>query len=149
MEKCTPTGHKCSFTTWLSSWQCNYSKKRQLSYGQASFAKTTDTPMSGSAVKSHDWPNMGKVLSEKTDNFVPLVAPGLCVNSASSSSSTAPPQESLGSELQQAPPQIQYQSEVTNKPQGDLGRNLWEVTRRTRIIRWQIRQSGWRISQII
>ena len=27
----------------------------------ASFAKTTDTLMSGSAVKSYDWPKMGRV----------------------------------------------------------------------------------------
>ena len=32
----------------------------------------------------------------KTDNVVPLVVPGLSVNSESNSSSTTPPQESLG-----------------------------------------------------
>ena len=38
----------------------------------------------------------------KTDNFVPLVVPGLSVNSESSSSSTMPPQESLGPEASPA-----------------------------------------------
>ena len=45
---------KCSFMTRISSLPCNYSRKRLLSYPLASFVKTTDTPMSGSAVKSHN-----------------------------------------------------------------------------------------------
>ena len=53
---------------------------------------------------SHEWvsgqeprlTNNGKSIICKTNNFVPLVVPGLSVNSGSSSSSTAPPQESLG-----------------------------------------------------
>ena len=40
--------------------------------------------------------NNGKSIFCKTNNFVPLVVPGLSVNSGSSSSSTALPQESLG-----------------------------------------------------
>ena len=43
----------------------------------------------------------GKGIICKTDNFVPLVVPGLSVDSGSSSSPTTPPQESLGPE---APP---------------------------------------------
>ena len=39
-----------------------------------------------------------KSIFSKTDNFVPLVVPRLSVNSESSSSSTTPPQESLGLE---------------------------------------------------
>ena len=66
MEKCKPTRrHRCSFMTWISSQPCNYSKKRLLYFRWASFAKTTDTPMSGSAVKSHDWPKVGKLLTAK------------------------------------------------------------------------------------
>ena len=38
----------------------------------------------------------------KTDNFVPLVVPGISVNSGSSSSSTSLPQESLRPEAEQA-----------------------------------------------
>ena len=38
----------------------------------------------------------GKIIICKTHNFVPLVVPGLSVNSGSSASSTTPPQESLG-----------------------------------------------------
>ena len=44
---------------------CNYSRKRLESYRWASFAKTTDTPMSGSAVKSHDWPKTGRLSSAR------------------------------------------------------------------------------------
>ena len=55
---------------------------------------------------SHEWvsgqePRLtknGKGIICKTDNFVPLVVPGLSVDSGSSSSPTAPPQESLGPE---------------------------------------------------
>ena len=35
------------------------------SYRLVSFAKTTDTPKSGSAVKCHGWPKMGRVLSAR------------------------------------------------------------------------------------
>ena len=84
-----------------SSSPCNNSMKRLLSYRLASFAKITDTPMSGSAVKSHDWPKMGKASSAK-HNFVPLVVPRLSVNSGSSSSRTSLPQESLRPEADQA-----------------------------------------------
>ena len=55
----------------------------------------------------------------------------------------------METERQQAHPQIQYWSNVTNWPQGNLGRNLWEVTRRTKMIRYQICHSGQRILQII
>ena len=52
---------------------------------------------------------------------------------------------------------VQYLREVTNKPPGDWGRNLWKsktklkrgMTRRMRTIRWHIFRSGERISQII
>ena len=47
-----------------------------------------DTPVSGSAVKSHDKPKIGKILSAR-HNIVPPVVPGLSVNSGSSSSSAA------------------------------------------------------------
>ena len=45
----------------------------------------------------------GKSIICKTDNFVPLVVPGLSVDSGSSSSVTAPPQESLGPEAPLVP----------------------------------------------
>ena len=44
----------------------------------------------------------GKRIISKTDNFVPLVVPGLSVNSGSSCSSTSLPQESLRTEADQA-----------------------------------------------
>ena len=59
---------------------------------------------------SHEWvsgqgPRLtknGKNTICKTDNFVPLVVPGLSVNSDSSSSSTTPSPESMGPEASQA-----------------------------------------------
>ena len=44
--KCIQTRkHKFSFTTSISSWQCNYSKKRLLFSRLENSAKTTDIPM--------------------------------------------------------------------------------------------------------
>ena len=51
--------------------------------------------MSGSAVKSRDWPNNEKSITCKTDNFAPLVVPGLSANSGSSSFSAPQSQDSL------------------------------------------------------
>ena len=52
MEKCIQTRkHKYTFTTSLSSRQCNYSEKRLLFYRLENSAKITDILMSGSAVK--------------------------------------------------------------------------------------------------
>ena len=44
----------------------------------------------------------GKSIICKTDNFVPLVVPGLSANSGSASSSTSPSQDSLRREAEQA-----------------------------------------------
>ena len=60
----------------------------------ASFAKTTDIHMSGSAVKKPQSTKDGKSFC-KTDNFVPLVVPGLSINSESVWSSTSPSQNSV------------------------------------------------------
>ena len=70
-----------------------------LSCCQASFAKTTDTLMNGSAVELS---KNGKTIFCRTDNFVPLVVPGLTTNTGSSSSSTTPSQESLDLDAPQA-----------------------------------------------
>ena len=52
MEKCMQTRkHKCTFTILISSWQCNYSKKRLLFYRLENSAQITDIPTSGSAIK--------------------------------------------------------------------------------------------------
>ena len=58
-------GTRGLFMTWISSYPSNYSRKHLLSYRKASFAMITDTPLSGSAVKGHDWPNMGRLSSAK------------------------------------------------------------------------------------
>ena len=54
--------------------------------------RTTDILVSGSAVKNHGW-RLRKTIVCKTDNFVPLVVPGLSTNSRSESSSASPPQD--------------------------------------------------------
>ena len=72
----------------------------------------------------------GKSIICKTDNFVPLVVPEFSTNSGSSSSSTTLPlwdqrhSWSLEAGLYQARLRIQFSCEVTNLPQGNLGRNL-------------------------
>ena len=66
MAKCIQTRkHKYTFTTSISSWQCNYSTKRLLFCRLEHSAKTTDIPMSGSAVKNHIWPKKGRQLHAK------------------------------------------------------------------------------------
>ena len=66
MAKCIQTRkHKYTFTTSISSWQCNYSTKRLLFCRLENSAKTTDIPMSGSAVKNHIWPKKGRQLHAK------------------------------------------------------------------------------------
>ena len=77
----------------------------------------------------------GKSILCKTDNYEPLVVPGLSVNSESSSSSATPSPESLGPGIYSIwELQIQYQGEVTKLTQGNLCRNLREMTRKTRMI---------------
>ena len=82
-----------SVRSWFGSVRkpFNYSRKRLQSCRLASFAKTTDTLVSGSAVKSHDWPKMWRVL---------FAVPGLSTNSESVSSSTSPSQDSLRRETE-------------------------------------------------
>ena len=59
--------------SWISSWQCNYSKKRLLFYRLVNSAKTTDIPMSGSAVKNHGWPKRGRQLyAKRTTSYLLL-----------------------------------------------------------------------------
>ena len=58
------------------------------------YAKNTDIPMSGPAVKKPHLTKHGKNLSCQTENFVPLVVLGLSSNSGTSSSSASPPQDS-------------------------------------------------------
>ena len=89
VAKCIQTRkHKYTFTTSISSWQCNYSKKRLLFHRLENSAKTTDIPMSGSAVKNHVWPKKGRQLCAKRTTSYLLVVPGLSTTSGSNSSST-------------------------------------------------------------
>ena len=123
MEKCKLTRkHKCSFTI----------RKRAITRGNAC------SPIARQALPrhhgySHEWlsgqkPRLikdGKSIICKTDNFVPLVVPGLSTNLESSSSSASLTRDSLRREAEQAPnlrqvsPQVQFLSEVTNEHPGD------------------------------
>ena len=61
MVKCKQTWkHKCTFTILISSWRCSYSRTRLQVKHLESFAKKTDIPMSGPAVKNHGWPKTGR-----------------------------------------------------------------------------------------
>ena len=93
--------------------------------------------MRGSTVKSHDWPQMGKVLSARQTTLYLLSFQGYLLILPPESLGPEAPQ-SLETGLQQAHLQIQYSSEVTNWPPGDWGRNPWGMTRRMRTTRWQI-----------
>ena len=66
MEKCKRTRkQKYTFSILISSWQCNYSKKRVLYHRLENSAKTTGILMSGSAVKNHGWPKRGRQWNAK------------------------------------------------------------------------------------
>ena len=104
--------------------------------------------MGGSAVKIHDWARMERGVC-KTDNFVPLVVPGLSANSGSSSSSTTTPQDSSCSSS----------SPVLERSDGTALGNwlqIYHQNRRQKNMTEEIRTtvcetflSGWRSSQII
>ena len=60
-RKCKQTrNHKFSFTILISSWQCKCLKIRLQFCRLENSAKNAEKPMSGSAVKSHTWPNKGR-----------------------------------------------------------------------------------------
>ena len=89
--------------------------------------------MSGSAVKSQDYPTIGNINCQ-TDNVVPLVVPGLSVNSESSSSSTTPSPESLAPEASPASGHTAAASSSSDSvlersdelATGKLGQESWE-----------------------
>ena len=70
----------------------------------------------------------GQSIICKTDNFVPLVVPGLSVNSGSSSYSATLPQESLEPDARllsgNRAASSSSSDSVTNLPQGNYGRNF-------------------------
>ena len=94
MEKCSQTRkHQYTFTILVFSRQCNDSKIRLQFCHLVSSAKNTDTPMSGSAVKNHGWPQMGRqLLAKQTISYFlsfqvchPILSPPQESSSASSS----------------------------------------------------------------
>ena len=154
-ERCKPTRrHMCSFMISISSWHCNYSMKRLQSYRWESFAKTTDTPMSGSAVKKPRLTKDGKTIICKTDNFVLLVVPGLSTNPASSSSSASLHRTSWKKEAERATRSFKFIFKFSIRAKwrtcndtGAIPRNSKNqikrgVAGRLRKIRWQIFLTG-------
>ena len=69
---------------WIYSWQWKSSRIRQQFYRSESFAMKTDTLTSGSTVKNHISFNKGVRIQCNTENFVPIVVPGLSTSSSSS-----------------------------------------------------------------
>ena len=147
MEKCTPT----RIVHWLESVRNRATTRRNARSPIAKLALQRPWVLlwvgqRSRATIDRTWENT----TCKTDIFVPLVVPGLSVNSGSNSSSTTLPQESLGPDapqsletrLHQDHLQIQYQSEVTNELARDWDKNPWRMTRKMRTIRWQIFHSG-------
>ena len=116
MEKCKRM-KRPQFTSksWIYSWQWKSSKILQQFYRSETFAMNTDTLTSGSTVKNHISIENGIRIQCNTENFVPIVVPGLSTSSSfnfpsstsmtpsrqeidhltfSSSSSTSPPMTS-------------------------------------------------------
>ena len=85
----------------------------------------------------------GKSIFCKADNFLPLVVPGLSVNSESSSSSTTPSPESLGPEASQASGNTDAASSSSDSvlersyelAPGNLGGKNGKMAKRTKEIR--------------
>ena len=131
----------------------------------------TAVPSLGKLFEDHGYPNEwvsaqnSRLTKEekriicKTDNFLRLVVPGLSVNSASSSSPTSLPRESLRTEADQASGNSASSSSSSSvfersdettprkcKPKTKIKRGM-TVEIRTTVC--EIFRSGWRSSQII
>ena len=87
MEKCRRMKRpQCTSQNWICSWQWNSSRTLEQYYRSESFAMKTDVLMSGSTVKKkHISFFYGIRIQCKTENFVPIVVPGLSTSSSSSS----------------------------------------------------------------
>ena len=165
MEKCTPTRRHKVFVHDLNQFVTV-----QPLEGTPAVASI------GKLCKDHGYPygwvsgqeprltKEGKSIICKTDTFVPLVVPGLSVNSGSSSSPTSIPQESLRTEADQASgiraASSSSSGAVFERSDEQATRRLEQetlkiqhkkrgMTRRMRTIRWQIFRAGWRISKTI
>ena len=73
---------------------CIDSKIRLQFYHLESSAKKSGIPMSGQSGSKPRLTQNGRKILFKTDNFVPLVFPGMSSNSGARSFSTSPPQDS-------------------------------------------------------
>ena len=69
---------------WIYSWRWKSSRIRQQFHRLESFAMNTDTHTSGSTVKNHISLKMVFSIQCNTENFVPIVVPGLSTSSSSS-----------------------------------------------------------------
>ena len=108
--------------------------------------------------------NGKSIIISKTDNFVPLVVPGLSANSGSVSSSTSPPQDSSRREVEMATgksersasssgPVLERSDEMASgtrcDPPKTQNKKKRDDKKKNRTIRWQFFLSGWRSSKKI
>ena len=91
---------------WIYSWLWQSSKTRQQYCRSESFAMKTGIPMNGSMVENHISLRTEFGLSCNTENFVPIVVPGLSSSSSGSSSTSRTPlkQESHSSSSSSSSP---------------------------------------------
>ena len=130
--------HKFSFT--ISSLRDGAITRRNAccSITLKNSTKTTDIPMGGSAVKNTRLTKEGKTIICKTDNFVPLVVPGLSTSSGINSSST--------STVQDLSPTFSTGADHPPKPKTKIKRGM---AIEIRTIVCEIFLNGWSSSQTI
>ena len=92
MEKCKRMKRQlCMLKSWIYSWLWRSSKTRQQYCRSESFAMKTGIPTNGSMVKNHISLKSGIRIICNTENFVPIVVPGLSSSSSASSSTLRTP----------------------------------------------------------
>ena len=78
----------CMSKNWIFSWLWKSSTTHQQYYRSESFAMKTGIPTNGSMVKNHISWKTGFEYNCNTENFVPIVVPGLSSSSSGSSSTS-------------------------------------------------------------
>ena len=98
------------------------SRTRQQCYRWESFAMKTGIPTNGSMVKNHDLIKNGIRIICNTENFVPIVVPGLSSSSSGSSSTSRTPmkQESRSSSSSSSSPSSPTVGEIPVREREDV-----------------------------
>ena len=97
---------QCMSRSWIYSCQWKSSRIRQQFYRSESLAMNTDTHTSGSMAKKPHLIKNGIRRQCNTENFVPIVVPGLSASSSSSSSTSTPMTSSTDNDHSDHPPAI-------------------------------------------